>query len=164
PPGRPVALPKKMKKHELILVTGAAGGTMGSTGFHTARILHQTGHLVRAMVRREDERSEKLRRSGMEVVVADLLHYPSVKAAMQDVARAFFSYPVQEGLLEATTNFATAAKQANVEQIVNLSQYLRGDSNHPTPHQHRHWLSERIFDLAGIGAVHLEPVIFFENF
>lgn len=83
---------------------------------------------------------------------------------MEGVHRAYFAYPVQDGLLEATTNFAVAAKQFRVELVVNLSQYLRGDGNHPTPHQKRHWLSEQIFNMADIGTVHLDAVVFFENF
>jgi len=153
-----------MKEQGSILVCGAAGGSMGSTGHYVARMLAGKGMRVRALVHREDDRSEKLRQSGMEVVQGDLLDYRSVRSAMEGVHRAYFTYPVQEGLLEATTNFAVAAKHSGVEQVVNLSQYLRGDSDHPTPHQKRHWLSEQIFNLAGIGAVHLEPVVFFENF
>jgi uncharacterized protein YbjT (DUF2867 family) len=154
----------EQQEQGLILVAGAAPGSMGSTGYHVATMLADKGLRVRAMVHQEDDRSERLRQLGMEVVQADLLEYRSVKKAMEGVRRAYFSYPVQEGLLEATTNFAKAAKESGVELVVNLSQYLRGDSDHPTPHQKRHWLSEQIFNLAGIGAVHLEPTIFFENF
>ena len=106
---------------------------MGSTGHHVARMLAEKGIRVRAMVHREDDRSEKLRQSGIEVVQGDLLEYRSVRSAMEGVYRAYFSYPVQDGLLEATTNFAVAAKQFRVELLVNLSQYLRGDGDHPHP-------------------------------
>ena len=47
------------------LVTGA----IGETGRYTVQRLLQKGHAVRALVHREDERSEALRGGGAEVAV-----------------------------------------------------------------------------------------------
>jgi uncharacterized protein YbjT (DUF2867 family) len=82
---------------------------------------------------------------------------------MGGIRRAYFAYPVQEGLLEATATFAAAARSAGVEQVVNLSQWLQPGGEQPTPHQARHWLAERIFDWADVGAVHLDATVFYEN-
>src|SRR4029453_16639318 len=54
-----------------ILVTGAAGD-VGAIGRNVTALLLAKGHRVRAMVRREDERAEALRRLGAEVVQGDL--------------------------------------------------------------------------------------------
>ena len=54
---------------EKFLVTGATG----QTGHDTVQRLVEKGHAVRALVHREDERSEALRGTGAEVVVGDLL-------------------------------------------------------------------------------------------
>ena len=54
-----------------ILVTGAAGA-VGAIGRNLAEFLLARGHKVRALVRREDERAEALRRLGAEVVEGDL--------------------------------------------------------------------------------------------
>ena len=146
-----------------ILVTGAAGGRQGSTGNHVARMLLARGIPIRAFVHRDDERSDNIRQLGAEIVVGDLLDFPFVRDAMKGIRRAYFSYPVQEGLLDATAVFATAARQAKVELVANLSQLIARDGTQPTPHQWRHWLSEQIFDWADVGAVHLNPPVFFEN-
>jgi uncharacterized protein YbjT (DUF2867 family) len=146
-----------------VLVTGAAGGIQGSTGFHVTRLLLAGGHPVRAFVHRLDDRSDRLRALGAEVVDGDLCDFGSVTAAMAGIRRAYFAYPVQEGLLEATATFAAAARSAGVEQVVNLSQWLQPGGEQPTPHQTRHWLAERIFDWADVGAVHLDATVFFEN-
>ncbi len=37
------------------------------------RILVQTGHKVRAMVHKQDERSEKLKQQGAETLISDFL-------------------------------------------------------------------------------------------
>ncbi|WP_167104996.1 NmrA family NAD(P)-binding protein [Mycobacterium sp. DL592] len=146
-----------------ILVTGAAGGTQGSTGLHVTRLLRERGEPVRAFVHHLDDRSERLRAWGAEVVQGDLLDLPTVTAAMDGVDRAYFAYPVQDGLLQAAATFAAAARSAGVEQVVNLSQWLQPDGAHPTPHQTRHWLVEQVFDWALIGAVHLDAAVFYEN-
>jgi len=59
-----------------ILVTGA-DGDLGAIGRNLTALLLAKGHKVRALVRREDERAEALRRLGAEVVqgdVTDLTH------------------------------------------------------------------------------------------
>jgi uncharacterized protein YbjT (DUF2867 family) len=146
-----------------ILVTGAAGGTQGSTGFHVTRLLRESNLPVRAFVHRLDGRSDRLRALGAEVVEGDLLDLPTVTAALVGVSRAYFTYPVQDGLLQAAATFAAGARSAGIEQVVNLSQWLQSDGHHPTPHQTRHWLVEQIFDWAQVGAVHLDAAVFYEN-
>ena len=93
-----------------ILVTGAAGGRQGSTGNRVVQLLVQRGLPVRALVHQVDERSQNLRDLGVEVVPGDLLDLDLVRRATQDIARAYFTYPVDDGLLEATTIFASAAR------------------------------------------------------
>jgi uncharacterized protein YbjT (DUF2867 family) len=146
-----------------ILVTGAAGGSQGSTGFHVTRLLLDTGRPVRAFVHRLDERSDRLQALGADVVEGDLANFRSVADALDGIRRAYFTYPVQEGLLEAAATFAAAARLAGVEQVVNLSQWLQPTGEQPTPHQARHWLVEQIFDWADVGAVHLDATVFYEN-
>ncbi len=146
-----------------ILVTGAAGGSQGSTGLHVTRLLQDKGHPVRAFVHRLDERSDRLRALGAEIVEGDLRDFRSVAAAVNGIRRAYFAFPVQEGLLDAAATFAAAARSVGVEQVVNLSQWLQAGGEQPTPHQARHWLVEQIFDWADVGAVHLDATVFYEN-
>jgi len=146
-----------------VLVTGAAGGIQGSTGFHVTRLLLDKGVAVRAFVHSLDERSDRLRALGADVVDGDLRDFRTVAAAMDGIRRAYFAYPVQDRLLEAAANFAASARSAGVEQVVNLSQWLQPGGEQPTPHQSRHWLAEQIFDWADVGAVHLDATVFYEN-
>jgi uncharacterized protein YbjT (DUF2867 family) len=145
-----------------ILVTGAGGGTQGSTGRHVAELLIARGFPVRAFVHKLDTRSDGLRDLGAEVVEGDLLNPASVRRAMNDVKLAYFTYPVAEGLLEATTIFALAAREAGTELMVNLSQ-LQNTPDAPTFRNLQHRLADRIFDWAQVGAVHLHAPPFYEN-
>jgi uncharacterized protein YbjT (DUF2867 family) len=146
----------------MILVTGAAGGRQGSTGRHVTRLLLDRGEAVRALVRTDDARAAELRALGAEVVVGDLREITSVLPALRGVRRAFFTYPVTDGMLEATAVFAAAARQEGVERVVDVSQ-LAADPYAGTPHMRRHWVSEQVLDRAEVGAVHLRAAVFFEN-
>src|SRR6266849_3212303 len=129
------------------LITGASG----TTGGNTARQLLQNKHAVRALAHRPDERSEQLQRLGAEVVFGDFLDFDSVRDALDGVQRAYFCYPISPGLVQATAQFAQAAKEAGVEVIVNMSQISsRGDAKSEAARQH--WLSERVFDWSGVPA------------
>ncbi|MEV7680079.1 NmrA family NAD(P)-binding protein [Streptomyces sp. NPDC088341] len=145
------------------LITGAAGGIQGSTGLRVARKLLDDGHPVRALVHRLDERSVRLEELGADVVQADYHDHKSLVAALAGVRRAYFTYPVQEGLLEATTRFAAVAREAGVERVVNMSQWLRPGGVQPSPHQARHWLAEQALNWADLGVVHIGATVFYEN-
>ena len=154
-----------------ILITGAAGGQQGSTGRVIAKLLLEQGLPVRAFVHKIDARSDELRRQGAEIVEGDLLNPASVQAAMKDVKRAYFTYPVADGLLEAATIFATTAREAGLELIVNNSQFqgtpddpaFRDLQDAPSFRNLQHRLADRIFDWAQVGAVHIQAPPYYEN-
>ena len=90
---------------------------------------------------------------------------------MKDVKRAYFTYPVADGLLEAATIFATSARDAGLELVVNNSQFqgtpddplFRDLQRAPSFRNLQHRLADRIFDWAQIGAVHLQAPPYYEN-
>lgn len=147
---------------EPILVTGVAGGPQGSTGRHVAQLLLDRGLPVRAFVHSDDARAAELRSLGAEVVIGDLREIATVLPAVRGVRRAFFTYPVIDGLLEATGAFAAAARQEGLERVVDVSQ-LAAAPDGPTPRMRQHWVAEQVLDWAGVGAVHLRAAVFFEN-
>jgi uncharacterized protein YbjT (DUF2867 family) len=147
---------------QLILVTGAAGGAQGSTGRLVAESLLQRGFAVRALVHKLDARSDRLRELGAEVIAGDLLDPVSTRAALQGIKRAYFTYPVADGLLEATTVFAQAARESRTELVVNLSQ-LQNTPTVPSFRNFQHRLADQIFNWAEVGAVHLHAPPFYEN-
>jgi NAD(P)H dehydrogenase (quinone) len=150
-----------MARPTKFLITGA-GGQTGATGNHAVRQLLSRKLPVRALVFHLDQRSEQLAELGAEVVVADLRDIDGVRRAMRDVTRAYFVYPIAEGLLEATSVFAIAAKEAGLEAIVNMSQ-ITARADHPSPAARQHWLAERILDWTGVGVTHLRPPFFLED-
>ena len=91
-----------------ILVTGAAGA-VGAIGRHLTEMLLARGHRVRALVRREDERAEELRRLGADVVAGDLTDLASMHRVVEGCRRIYFGMSVSASYLEATVNVAALA-------------------------------------------------------
>ena len=154
-----------------ILITGAAGGPQGSTARVIAALLLEQGIPVRAFVHKLDARSDELRQQGAEILEGDLLNAASVQASMKHVKRAYFTYPVADGLLEAATIFAASARDAGLELVVNNSQF-QGTLNDPAFRDLRyapsfrnlqHRLADRIFDWTQVGAVHIQAPPYYEN-
>jgi uncharacterized protein YbjT (DUF2867 family) len=141
----------------MYLVTAATG----ITGRAAITALQAHGQQnIHALAHREDERSEQLRKQGVEVVFGDLLDFHAVRAALQGVKRAYFCYPIAPGMVQAT-QFAQAAKEAGVDAIVSMSQKIA----RPDARSHDafdHWLSERVFDWSGVPITHLRPTFFAE--
>jgi len=145
-----------------ILVTGAAGGPQGSTRRFVTQALIQRGLPVRALVHKLDDRSDRLSELGAEVIEGDLLNPTSTRAALQGIRRAYFTYPVADGLMEATAIFAQAAREVETELAVNLSQ-LQNTPEVPSFRNLQHRLADQIFNWAKVGAVHLHAPPFYEN-
>lgn len=145
-----------------VLVTSAAGGRQGKTGRHVSEMLLARGIPVRAFVHSLDERSERLRRLGAEIVEGDFLDIRSVQRAVEGTCAIYFAYPVQDGLMDATAAMALAAREAGVSRLVNLVM-LQSSPDAPTPRMRQNYLSEQVFEWADIGAVHIRATVFYEN-
>ncbi|EAQ99633.2 NmrA family NAD(P)-binding protein [Maribacter sp. HTCC2170] len=142
-----------------ILITGATG----TTSQYAIQHLVDKGIKVRAMVRTIDERSKQLETLGVEVVKGDFLDIESLRRALKGVNRAFFCYPFTDYLPKAAGYFAKAAKEENVEMVVEMSQ-MGAREDTPSPATQNHVITESIFDWANIGAVHIRPGLFAWNY
>jgi uncharacterized protein YbjT (DUF2867 family) len=157
-------------KHEHdtpILVTGAAGA-VGGIGRTLTELLLARGHKVRALVRREDERADALRRLGAEVVQGDLTDLTSMHRAIEGCARIYFGMSVSPAYLEATINTAAVARHHGVEAFVNMSQMtvtqMSITETTDSPQHKLHWLSEQALAWSGLPVVTVRPTVFLEGF
>ena len=140
-----------------ILVTGATG----DTGRPTVKELLKKGFKTRALARREDDRSQELAALGAEIVYGDMMSLRDIRLAMDGVRRAYFCFPLAEGLVEAGVIFAQAAREQHVEHIVNLS-HKQSRSHARSKATQNHWLSEQVFDWSGTPTTHLRITFFAE--
>lgn len=138
-----------------VLVAGAAG----SIGSNAVKRLLDLKIPVRTLVHNIDERSDALAAKGAEVVKGNLSDFMSVSAAMKDISKVLFVYPVTEGLLEATAYLVQAALEEKVDFIINISQRTSA-RNAPSHSAQSHWLAERMLDRCGVPVTHLQPTLF----
>lgn len=142
-----------------VLVTGATG----RTGSAVVSELLDAGYPVRALVRREDARTAALRTRGVEIAFGEMTDFAAVCAAMQGVQRAYWLPPYDPAMLTGAVVFATAARQARLESVVVLTQWLASPS-HPAPLTRQHWLADRLFEMVpGVAVTTVNPGFFADS-
>jgi len=158
---------RNMSHVKPILITGAAGN-IGAIGNVLTRLLIKEGKQIRAMVRREDERSESLRSLGAEIVIGDLLNLSDMHSAIEGCGSLYFSMTVSPEYLAATVNVAAVAKHHGIEAFVNMSQLTVSQMSitetTSSPQQKLHWLAEQTLNWSGLPVVHVRPTVFMDGF
>lgn len=143
-------------KKPTILVTGATG----LTGSMVVSQLRAKDYPVRAVVHSHDQRSARLRNTGAEVVVANLTDPEQMYLALRGTNRAYFCPPIDPFMIQGAVAFALAAREAKLESVVGLTQWLASPS-HPTLHSRQHSLVDRLFTLLpGTGLTIVAPGLF----
>lgn len=131
-----------MSNGPLILVTSAAG----KTGLPTALGLLEKGARVRAFVRSDDQRAQRLKAAGAEVFLGDLYCIPDLRKAMAGANRAYLCAPTAPNGLHFAAAAVAVAQEARLEHVVLLSQWL-ADPAHPALFTREIWLAERLTKL-----------------
>jgi uncharacterized protein YbjT (DUF2867 family) len=140
-----------------VLITGATG----DTGRAAVKESIALGLTVRAMVHGRDNRSAALEKLDAEVVLGDLHNVDSISSAMEGIDAAYLVYPVQAGLIDATVNFAQAAREAGVSAVINLSQ-RSADRNSKSNSCKETFIAEQVLNWSGLAVTHLRPTYFLE--
>ncbi len=143
-----------------IVVSGATG----KTGSVVVSELLKSGYPVRAMVHREDSRSAWLMAQGAEIVVAEMSDFERVVDALDDVQRAYYCPPIDPYAIQGAVAFAIAAKEAGIEHIVSLTQWLASPS-HPSLMTRQSWLIDHLFSMTpGIAHTIVNPGFFADDY
>ncbi|SRR6266700_996028 len=108
----------------MIKPTIAVTGATGKTGSVVSSELLKAGYPIRAMVHREDSRSATLKALGAEIVVAEMSDVERVVGALDGAQRAYYCPPIDPYAIQGAVTFAIAAKEARLEHIVSLTQWL----------------------------------------
>ena len=139
-----------------ILVTSASG----HTGSIVVKQLLQKGYPVRAFVRRQDVRSERLRKAGAEIYVGDLYDVRDLRKALVDVQRAYYCAPFTPNALHGSMLFALAAEEAKLEMVALLTAW-NPHPIHPSIHQREHWLTNNVYQwMPTVDVVYINPGLF----
>jgi NAD(P)H dehydrogenase (quinone) len=156
-----------MLHNNRILVTGVPG-RVGGIGGNLVKRLRQRNLPVRALVLREDERTDALRAIGAEIVVGDLTRAEDVVRALTDCGRMYFGMSVSASYLEATVIAAAVARErGDLEVVVNISQMTVSQMTltamTDSPQQRLHWFGEQVLKWSGLPVVNVRPTVFLQN-
>lgn len=143
-----------------ILVTSAAGRTSSVAVLELLRM----GFPVRAFVRRDDARAERLRKAGAEVVVGNLFDLRDLQRAMIDVQRAYHCPPFEPNLLHNAMLFALAAEEAKLEVIALMSAW-NPHPTHPAVVTREHWIANNLYRwMPSVDVIYVNPGLFAFNY
>src|SRR6201997_1490583 len=143
-----------------IIVTGATG----KIGSVVVSELLKAGYPVRALVHREDGRSAHLKAQGAEIAVADMSDVERIADALREVQGAYYCPPLDPYMIQGAVAFAVAAKEARLEHIVGVTQWLASPS-HPSLMTRQHWLVDRLFSMTpGVAHTIVRPGFFADSY
>jgi uncharacterized protein YbjT (DUF2867 family) len=146
-----------------ILVIGATGRHAGTGSTVVDRLLAQ-GHLVRAMVRTDDDRAADLRRRGAATVVADLHDRASLIPAATGASAVYFTYPVAAGAVPAAANLASVLRDIGSTAHLVVMSMVVSSVDSPSRLGQAQAVAEQIFDWAGLNPTVLRfAALFHEN-
>ncbi|HLZ59875.1 MAG TPA: NmrA family NAD(P)-binding protein [Ktedonosporobacter sp.] len=147
-----------MSKPRILVLTAA-----GKTGMPVVLQLLDEGFPVTAFVHKADQRSERLKAKGADIVVGSLTDINDMRTAMAGARRAYFCVPNEPGNLKAAAIFTVVAASQNLEAVVAMSQWL-SNPNHPSVHTRDVWLADRLFELLpGTAMTFINPGFFADN-
>ncbi|GHO99284.1 NmrA family transcriptional regulator [Reticulibacter mediterranei] len=136
---------------------------VGRTGMPIVLQLLDEGFPVTAFVHKADQRSERLKAKGADIVVGSLTDINDMRTAMAGATRAYFCVPNEAGNLKAATIFTVVAAEQKLEAIVAMSMWL-SNPNHPSIHTRETWLADRLFELLpGTAVTFINPGFFADN-
>ncbi|MFD4636839.1 NmrA family NAD(P)-binding protein [Lentzea sp. NPDC058436] len=146
-----------------VLVTGATG-RHGGTGAHLVRRLREEGRDVRVLARTRGERTESLEALGAEVVIGDLQDRRGIVPALRGVTQAYFTYPIDAGVIGAAANFAAAVRESGVSPRTVVMSMGPAHPGHPSDRGRDQWLAEEVLQWAGLDLLVLRvAAAFHEN-
>ncbi|MDE3145641.1 MAG: NmrA family NAD(P)-binding protein [Bacteroidota bacterium] len=144
---------------EKVLITSATG----KTGFQAASQLLKDGYPVKIFVRSRSAKALELEKMGAEIAPGDLTNYDDLKNALSDVKRVYYCHPFMPNLLGNTKTFIKAAKETNIEAVVNMGQWLAEFDDEKSIHTNETKAAYYLFEKEKINVIHLTPVFFADN-
>jgi uncharacterized protein YbjT (DUF2867 family) len=146
---------------ETVLVVGATG----RTGARVVERMQAAGRVVRALVRSDDERAQRLRESGVQTLVGDAHDRRTLLPALDGASSVYVAYPVAAGIVDALANVASAIHELGSSPYVVIMGSGAADPNSPSGIARAHALSEELLLHLGVNFTAVRgSAFFYENF
>jgi uncharacterized protein YbjT (DUF2867 family) len=148
---------------ETVLVIGATG-RHGGTGARVVERLQAAGRLVRALVRSDDDRAQRLRESGVHTLVGDLHDRRTLLPALDGAESVYVAYPVAAGTVDALANVASVIRELGSSPHVVMNGNGAADHNAPSGFAREHALAEELLIELGVNFTSVRGgAFFYEN-
>ena len=148
---------------ETVLVIGATG-RHGGTGARVVQRLQAAGRLVRALVRCDDDRAQRLRGSGVQTVVGDLHDRRTLRPALDGAESVYVAYPVAAGVATALANVASVIHELDSSPHVVINSHGTVDHDSPSGISREFALGEELMVDLGVNVTVLRiGAFFYEN-
>jgi uncharacterized protein YbjT (DUF2867 family) len=148
---------------ETVLVIGATG-RHGGTGARVVERLQAAGRPVRALVRSDDDRAQRLRQSGVQTLVGDLHDRRTLVPALYGAGSVYVAYPVAAGTVDALANVASVIRELGSSPHVVMNGNGAADHNSPSGFAREHALSEELLLRLGVNFTSVRgSAFFYEN-
>jgi len=136
----------------------------GKTGFAVAMQLIAKDYPVRAFIHRVSARSKLLKDAGAEIFIGNMYDIRDVRESLHGIQRCYYCAPLESNHLHANIIFATAANDAQLEVVTNLSQWF-SNPIHPSVYTREHWLTDEVFTwMPNVDVVTVNPALFADNY
>jgi uncharacterized protein YbjT (DUF2867 family) len=148
---------------ETVLVIGATG-RHGGTGGRVVERLQAAGRVVRALVRSDDDRAQRLRESGVQTLLGDLHDRRTLPPALDRADSVYIAYPVAAGIVDALANVASVIREQGTSPHVVIMSSGAADPNSPSGIARAHALSEELLLQLGVNFTAVRgSAFFYEN-
>ena len=148
---------------ETVLVIGATG-RHGGTGARVVERLQAAGRLVRALVRSDDDRAQRLRESGVQTLVGDLHDRRTLRPALDGAESVYVAYPVAAGVATALANVASVIHELDSSPHMVINSHGTGDLDSPSGISREFALGEELMIELGVNVTVLRiGAFFYEN-
>src|SRR6476619_2603928 len=146
-----------------VLVIGATG-RHGGTGARVVERLQAAGRLVRALVRSDDDRAQRLRESGVQTLVGDLHARRTLAPALDGAESVYVAYPVAAGVATALAHVASVIHELGTAPHVVINSHGTVDHNSPSGISREFALAEELMLELGVNVTVLRiGASFYEN-
>jgi uncharacterized protein YbjT (DUF2867 family) len=148
---------------ETVLVIGATG-RHGGTGARVVERLQAARRVVRALVRSDDDRAQRLRQSGVPTLLGDLHDRRTLGPALHGAGSVYVAYPVAAGIVDALANVASVIHELGSSPHVVIMGAAAADPNSPSGIARAHALSEELLLQLGVNFTAVRgSAFFYEN-
>ncbi|MGF6885887.1 uncharacterized protein YbjT (DUF2867 family) [Nocardia sp. GAS34] len=145
---------------ETVLVIGATG-RHGGTGARVVERLQTARRLVRALVRSDDDRAQRLRESGVQTLVGDLHDRRTLLPALDGAGSVYVAYPVAAGIVDALANVASVIRELGSSPHVVMMGNGAADHNAASGIAREHALADELLLQLGVNFTSVRGCAFF---